>query len=149
MNGGTPFYMPGNQAPQGFAQANNRPAVPARAGGIPVLSTGVARGMRAEEPLESSPAPQVRVSAVSIPSPRDLGRGATSTAPIELDWSATRRQLDEVGAIKFEMEKLSSGGSRFSCWVRDGASVRPVTGEGASESDAVRLCLARAKQGRP
>ena len=157
MNGGTPFFMPGNQAPGGYAQANNRPAVPARAGGIPVLPTGVARGIRSDEPARAVvPPSQVRAVAMAIPSPRDLGLVSASAAPVAapaapvaLDWAATRRQLDEVGAVRFEMEKLTSGGSRFSCWVREGSSLRPVTGEAGSEGDAVRLCLARARQARP
>ena len=148
--------MPGNQAPGGYApqggytQASNQPAVPARAGGIPVLATGVARGARPEEPAKvAAPVAQVRAVAVDIPSPTDLGLGPTPSAPVALDWAATHQQLDEIGAVRFEMEKLTSGGARFSCWLRDGSSLRPVTGEGASEGEAVRLCLTRARQSRP
>ena len=147
--------MPGNQqAPGAYAQASNQPAVPARAGGIPRLSTAVARGMRPEEPAKAAapapaPAPPVRTSAMVIPSPKELGLGASTGAPVAVDWTATHRQLDEIGAVRFEMEKLTAGGSRFSCWVRDGSSLRPVTGEGTSEGEAVRLCLARARQTRP
>ena len=139
--------MPANQ-PYANAQANNRPAVPARAGGIPVLPTAVARGMRPEEPVKApAPATPVRTTALAIPSPRDLGLG--SAAPVALDWTATHRQLDEIGAVRFEMQKLTTGGSRFSCWLPNGSTLRPVTGEGTSEGEAVRLCLARARQTRP
>ena len=143
--------MPGNQqAPGGYAQASNQPAVPARAGGIPFLSTAVARGIRPEEPAKAAaPATAARTSAMVIPSPKELGLGASAGAPVAVDWTATHRQLDEIGAVRFEMEKMTSGGSRFSCWVRDGSSLRPVTGEGTSEGEAVLLCLARARQSRP
>ncbi len=151
MSGGAPLFMPGNQQmPGAYAQANNQPAVPARAGGIPLLPTGVARGMRAEEPARvAAPATPVRTSAMVIPSPKELGLGASTGAPVAVDWTATHRQLDEIGAVRFEMEKTTSGGSRFSCWVRDGSTLRPVTGEGTCEGEAVRLCLARARQTRP
>jgi hypothetical protein len=138
--------MPANQN-YANAQANNRPAVPARAGGIPRLSTAVARGIRPEEPVKAAPA--VRPTALAIPSPRDLGLGATPSAPVALDWTATHRQLDEIGAVRFEMQRLTTGGSRFSCWLPDGSTVRPVTGEGASEGEAVSRCLALARQARP
>ena len=142
--------MPAQQAPQGYAMASSQPAVPARAGGIPVLPTAIARGMRPEVPAKAAaPAAPVRTTAMAIPSPRDLGLGSAPGAPVALDWTATHRRLDEIGAVRFEMEKLTSGGSRFSCWVRDGSSLRPVTGEGTSEGEAVRLCLARARQARP
>ena len=150
MGGGAPLFIPGNQVYAGNAQANARPAVPARAGGIPVLPTAVARGMRAEEPARA--APFVRAVALSIPSPRDLGMGAAAApapAPVALDWAATHRQLDEIGAVRFEMVKLPAGGSRFSCWLPDGSSLRPVSGEATSDGEAVRLCLARARQTRP
>ena len=138
--------MPANQ---NYANtlANNRPAVPARAGGIPRLPTAVARGMRPEEPVKAAPA--VRTTAMAIPSPRDLGLGSAPSAPVALDWTATHRQLDAIGAVRFEMVKLTTGGSRFSCWLPDGSTLRPVTGEAASEGEAVRLCLARARQTQP
>ena len=88
-------------------------------------------------------------TALAIPSPRDLGLGSAPAAPVAVDWAATHRQLDEIGAVRFEMVKLTTGGSRFSCWLPDGATLRPVSGEGASEGEAVRLCLARARQARP
>ena len=158
--------MPGNQAPGGYAQqggyaqASNQPAVPARAGGIPVLPTGVARGARPEEPTKvAAPVTSVRNevvapirnTVVAIPSPTELGLGSapSASATVALDWAATHRQLDEIGAVRFEMEKLTSGGAKFTCWLRDGSSLRPITGEGASQSEAVSLCLARARQVRP
>ena len=156
MGGGAPLFMPGmaaqqtpgGYAPQGYAQGGYPPAVPARAGGIPVLPTGIARGARGEEPAKA--AAPVRAWSVAIPTPRDLGLGsAPRQEAVAVDWTATRRQLDDVGAVRFQLETLPAGGSRFSCWLRDGSSLRPITGEGASEGEAVRLCMARARQARP
>ena len=149
MSGGAPLFIPGDQYAGGNTQANNQPAVPARQGGIPKLPTGVARGVRAEEPAKAAaPVAPIRSAALVIPSPRELGLGSASQPVAGLDWTATHRQLDEIGAVRFEMVKLTSGGSRFSCWLRDG-STSAVVGEGASEGEAVRLCLARARQARP
>ena len=93
MNGGTPFFVPGNtlagmtmqQQPQGgYVARGGAPAVPARAGGIPVLSTAMARtecaperaptavvrGVRGAEPAARPPP---RATFVAIPTPEAIG----------------------------------------------------------------------------
>jgi hypothetical protein len=87
---------------------------------------------------------------VAIPSPAQLGLTAARPRETELDWKATRRRLDELGAESFHLERLSPGGFRFSCWLTigvDGKSQR-VEGQGATEAEAVRVTLDRAERSR-
>ena len=57
--------------------------------------------------------------------------------------------MQEIGVVSFQLESLPAGRTRFSCWLSAGEGARPVSGDGASEGEAVRLCLDRAKQQAP
>lgn len=109
---------------------------------------------RSRPPVES-PAPRnpERSERVAIPTPEDLGiartaRSDPSAAPsaAELDWSLTRRHLNDIGAVRFQLERLGTGGSRFSCWLPGDGGNRLVYADGGSEAEAVRLCLEQARK---
>lgn len=148
---GIPYGMP--RAPQGAPQVpQHAPPPQMQAGGyvpprlqpptqqrMPVVeqrpAPRLARGVR---PSESQPRSQ---DPVAIPSPEELG--VTSAGkPAALDWNLTHRQMNELGVVRFQMERLSSGGSRFTCWM-SGSAAQMVQGDGLSEAEAVRACLDR------
>jgi hypothetical protein len=73
-----------------------------------------------------------------MPSPEELGiRLGKSAAP--LDWNQLRRQLDELGASSFQLEKHGQG-YRF---VFQNSGGKTVEGLGNSEGEAVRAALAK------
>ena len=156
MIGGPPVFMPAtpsmpNSLPRQGAPAGNytppRLAAPTRARQpeAPPAQPAprVARGLRGSEPARSP---------LAIPTPEELGvassrQPASSARPAEtLDWSAARRQLAEVGAVRFGLENLPGGKVRFSCWL-PGNSDSPVVvqADGATEVEAVRDCLEQAR----
>lgn len=95
----------------------------------------VVRGVRGSEPARRE---------ADIPTPEELGIGSTAPAKAEpLDWSAIRRQMTDLGVVRFDVQQLGGGRVRFSCWVGDAG--RLVQADGATEADAVRQGLARAK----
>jgi hypothetical protein len=103
----------------------------------------VFRGQAADEPT----AP-VRPARVTIPPPEQLGvtviRPAVS-APA--DWSATRRQLQQLGASCFQVQALPGGGCRFLCLLPTGrpSYTHRVEVEAATEAEAVRKGLEQAE----
>jgi hypothetical protein len=133
-----PQPMPQQQRPQLMAGGYVPPRLTPPGRTPTQLSTPtprLARGVRGED----APA-----SSLSIPTPEELGVAPVKKSPT-LDWSATRRQLSELGVTRFALEPMAGGQMRFSCWVPNGASFQLVQGEGASESEAVRVCLERAR----
>jgi hypothetical protein len=75
-----------------------------------------------------------------MPEPEQLGiRLGKSVAP--LDWNVLRRQLDELGASSFQLEKRGTG-YRFACQTSAGI----VEGMGGTEAEAVRVALAKARK---
>jgi hypothetical protein len=62
-----------------------------------------------------------------------------------VDWTAVRGRLQQLGATRFSLERLSDGGYRFSCWLPRGADgTERMDGASATEAEAVRLCLEQA-----
>jgi hypothetical protein len=68
------------------------------------------------------------------------------SASAALDWTATRRQLSELGVVRFQVEQLPAGAARFSCWLAGANAAGPIQADGSSEAEAVRLCLERARE---
>jgi hypothetical protein len=64
------------------------------------------------------------------------------------DWQAIRRRLDELRTDGFQLERLSAGGFRFTCWVPGGAGrkAQRFAGQGVSEAEAVRDALDQAER---
>lgn len=137
-----------------LADASRDPLPPPPPANGPAPAPRVLRGVRGEDrPAAPAPAPQVAVRAsVAIPTPEELGIGAARPAAAtrqvasNLDWSTARAQMQQLGVVRFQLENTTSGGSRFSCWVGDGAAARLVQADGASEAEAVNACLDRARQ---
>jgi len=89
-----------------------------------------------------APAPLV------LPTPEELGVGAArrpAPAPANalVDWAATRKRLQDLGAVGFRLDQLPAGGARFQVWLPGRPAA--VQADGASEADAVRDCLERAR----
>jgi hypothetical protein len=83
---------------------------------------------------------------VHIPTPEDLGiGGAAPVRSAELDWTTTRRRLQELGATRFQLEHTGSA-ARFSVWLPGQAGAQPVQAEAPTENEAVARCLARASE---
>jgi hypothetical protein len=77
---------------------------------------------------------------LKVPTPEELGiRLGKSDAPI--DWNQLRRQLDQLGATSFQLDKHGNG-YRFACQLKAGL----VEAVGSTEGEAVRLALAKAQR---
>ncbi|MFM7148948.1 MAG: hypothetical protein ACKO23_03810 [Gemmataceae bacterium] len=146
----------GDYHPPRLAPQTARP--PAQTAAATAPAPRLARGARG-----SDPAPNASRS-MNIPTPEELGISGTSAPtpavastftpssnalaardPQTLDWTVARKQMTEMGVVRFQLEHLNSGGARFSCWLR-GDSSRMVQADGDSESEAVQTCLERARQ---
>jgi hypothetical protein len=146
MPGGQPVFLPMQYAPQQGYPAAQRPQAKAPA---PQPTT-----VRGQMPGKEEARPKAAASApLSIPTPEQLGVGAmrklaATTAPVaqrpaEVDWAATRKKLQELGAVSFRLDQLPAGRARFQVWLPTQAAA--VQADGASEADAVRDCLDRAR----
>jgi hypothetical protein len=95
------------------------------------------RGVRGKETAPS----------LTIPTPEELGV-ASAARPEVLDWTTTRRQLADLGAVRFGLEHLTGGKVRFSCWLPapGGESPALVQADGGNEREAVRDCLEQARR---
>lgn len=113
--------------------------------------------VRGQAPAAEQPRPKASASLapLTLPTPEQLGVGATrKPAPAlavnatarpsaEVDWAATRKKLQELGAVSFRLDQLPAGRARFQVWLPDQSAA--VQADGASESEAVRDCLDRAR----
>ena len=102
--------------------------------------------VRIRDAAKPGPVAILTPEELNITPPGQSAAGAGRPAAPDLDWARTRSQLKELGAVRFELEDLPGGGSRFSCWLPEGSSTRRVHADGRSEGEAVRLCLDRARQ---
>jgi hypothetical protein len=94
-----------------------------------------------EEPRASK-----RAGGVAIPSPEQLGLAPTPTSPV--DWNSARGRLQSLKATCFQIDRVSSGVFRFTCWLpaeQTGKSYR-IEADGSGEAEAVQLCLERAER---
>jgi hypothetical protein len=137
-----PQQRPQPQQPGGYAQRSAVPAVNAVPSAPPAsVPPRTVRGVAADRPVASS-----RLAPVSIPTPEELQIPVAASPPsgsAEVDWTETRRRLRELGVNRFQFEQRGEGGCRFSCWLTGGLSNTPVQVDGATEAEAVRLCLQR------
>jgi hypothetical protein len=129
------------QAAPAAVDSSPRPAPAARQ---------VIRAKGAEEPSPSQlPANVDAATALTIPSPEELGiLPAPSAETNRLDWAQVHRDLERLATITYRLDKLPQGGCRFTCLLatsHPGLSHR-VEAEAASEAEAVRLALDKAKE---
>jgi hypothetical protein len=143
----SPYGMPAYALPPGAQALAPRQAQPVARAAAPTPRPAVARAKAPDEPTLPPP-------PVTMPSPAQLGVSPLRPAAAECDWTATRARLKELGAVGFQVDRLTGGGCRFVCWLprpQPGATERIETLAG-SEAEAVRLGLERAgqwKNGRP
>ncbi len=86
-----------------------------------------------------------------MPSPDVLGVAAAPARSAETDWAATRRRLQELGAVAFQVLEQPDGW-RFVCRLRTaepGRLHRIEAGPAATEAEAVALALAEADRWAP
>ena len=83
-----------------------------------------------------------------MPSPEELGLGGRPDIVAQLDWSTARRQLENLGAVSFQLERLSQGGYRFGCRLVASGQTVPITANATTEAEAVQLVLQQAEQWR-
>jgi hypothetical protein len=104
-----------------------------------------------------------RREPVSMPTPEQLGVAlahagapAAPAAPAgqaagTVDWTATVQQLGQLGVASWHVESLPGGACRLTCWLprpQPGVQHR-IDAEGATQAEAVRLCLDKVRQCRP
>ncbi len=139
---GIPQYMSG---PQSSSGAPSRPLTPQQ--------DPPRRIVRAQQPDEPTPTRQMvsapeRPLALSIPSPEALGVSSCKLADAQpVDWTAVHARLDLLGATCFHLERFAQGGCRITCLLptsQQGLTHR-IDAQAATESDAVRLTLAKAE----
>lgn len=153
MVGGSPIFMPSMPTqqrpatqPQPLAQQASagsyvppRLTPPAKTAVAQPPAPRVARGVPREEPTPPRP--------LAIPTPEELGIASPRQAQ-PLDWTVIRRQMSDLGVVRFDLQHLAGGKARFSCWLPGataGDSPRLVQAEGEGELEAVRVCLDRAR----
>jgi len=62
-----------------------------------------------------------------------------------VDWTAVRGRLQQLGAVSFSLDRLSTGDYRFSCLLpRVAGGTERLDGVSPTEGEAVRLCLDKA-----
>ena len=144
-----PTYVvnPGGQSLTGANNpATQRPAVPTRAPTVRGLPPDEPGKARAAAPV--LPPPERLGIATVAPSPEQLGIGRApgpSIAPA-VDWTATRKRLQDLGALTFFMDRPSDHAYRFAITLpttHPGTTNR-VEGQGATEAEAVQDALAKA-----
>ena len=84
---------------------------------------------------------------LTLPSPEQLGLSKPRAKDGGTDWSDARRRLDALGAVAFQVVKLSEGGCRFTCLLpTDQQSYNHrIEADAGTEAEAVRLGLERAE----
>jgi hypothetical protein len=67
---------------------------------------------------------------------------------VPTDWAAVHQQLERCGALGFQHERLAQGTYRMSCLLPTAQPDRKhrIDVEAASETEAVRLMLAKANE---
>jgi hypothetical protein len=124
--------------------------------GVPA-KPALARGQAPEEPKKPRTLPPVLPSpdrlgiVTAAPSPQQLGIGGSSpavTAP--LDWNATRKRLQDLGALSFQLERPAADAYRFTITLPTAQLGKPyhVEGAGGTEVEAVQAALAKADKYR-
>ena len=132
--------------PPGYAV---QPAVPRPAAAQPVRTAQAppkAPVVRAQAPDDVKP--QVRTT-VAMPSPDQLG---VSGGPADggCDWTATRRRLQDLGVVTFQVDRLNAEVYQFTCLLPSSEPSRThrIEAHGTTEAEAVRRALDEAQRWR-
>jgi hypothetical protein len=141
----TPPGAPGGLVSGARPALAGQPLAQTPSSGRPVFR---AKGPDDPVPPPVAPAP-VNAAPLILPSPEQLGIARSDkAAPAAVDWTAARRRLDQVGATCFHLEKLTTGGYRFTCLLPTAQAGRNhhVEAVAASEAEVVRLALEQSEQ---
>jgi hypothetical protein len=159
---GTPAYGPEVYTPPARPAAA-QPAVPRAQAAAPAPQGGAGknvaqnttprptavRGVPEEEPARPRPA-AAPPAAVAMPSPDQLNLGGARPADAGLDWTAARGQLQDLGAVSFQVDKLPGGAFQFTCFLptAEAGKTHRVEAHGATEAEAVRRAIDEARRWR-
>jgi hypothetical protein len=119
-----------------------------RSPNAPVAQTTNPRPIfRAKGPDE--PTPATTRPALTMPTPEQLGVARARISDISEGIQAeVRGRLEQLGAVSFPVEKLETGGCRFTCFLptRQPGLTHRIDTEATTAAEAVNLGLHRAEQ---
>jgi len=97
--------------------------------------------------MGDEPERRSRLTPVTLPTPEQLGVQKPRVKDGSADWADARRRLEMLGAVAFQVVKLSEGGCRFTCLLPTDQPncTHRVEADAATEAEAVRLGLDRAE----
>jgi len=119
-------------------------------------SGAMAQGLRPQTqqplPLNLGPTPVAQAnpsarSPIYLPGPESFGLVSTTTQASEVDWVSVRSRIKALAVRSFNHEELPTGRHRFTCQLQSNqGGLLLVEGAGATESEAIEECLAKATQ---
>ncbi len=127
---------------QNFGQANR------------AMSQGLRPQNQQPLPLNLGPTPVAQAnpsarSPIYLPGPESFGLVSTTTQASEVDWVSVRSRIKALAVRSFNHEELPTGRHRFTCQLNSNqGGLLLVEGAGATESEAIEECLAKATQVR-
>jgi hypothetical protein len=85
---------------------------------------------------------------LNMPTPEQLGVPLTPDASADADWANTRHRLTQLGAVSFNLERLSDGCHRFTCFLptSNPGMTHRIEVKASNEAEAIRLALASAEE---
>jgi hypothetical protein len=105
--------------------------------------------VRAKGADDPPPAAPQRLVPLAMPSPEQLGISRPgSVASPATDWTTAHQRLNRLGALSFHLEKLSTTGYRFTCFLptsQPGKTHR-VEAVAPAEAEVMRLALDKAEE---
>jgi hypothetical protein len=117
----------------------------------------VARGLPPAESVKpvtvqpALPSPETLGITPTPPSPEQLGISVEHAQPatMPLDWNATRKRLQDLRAVTFQLERPADNVFRFAIVLptTTGGKTCRVEGAGPTETEAVRSALESAEKG--
>lgn len=119
---------------------------------------GVSQALRAPGqpavPVNLGPTPVAQAnhsarSPIYLPGPESFGLVSTSAQTADVDWVSVRNRIRALAVRSFNHEELPTGRHRFTCQLNSNqGGLLLVEGSGATESEAIEECLAKAAQVR-
>lgn len=84
-------------------------------------------------------------TVLRMPSPEELGLGASKSHRDEVDWMKVRERVQALGLSSFHLQKLPEGGFRFVCLVPTKNGDHRIQAESISEAEAIERALTQAE----
>lgn len=154
--GFAPAYPMEAQPPQQYlaqpqtwqGQPRQAPPAPAavRSTVAPLPAPRVICAQSDDEPVRQ-PIRETRPTSLQLPAPEQLG---VNSPPSGTDWARVHQRLEQMGAVCFHLDKLSTGNYRVSCVLPSQTPdrTRHIDVEAGSKDEAVTLALAKAEEWR-